>query len=50
MDTQRDSGGEKRGGGVGRIDGEMEGRRRSHLHIGILTELDAGKYGRATQL
>lgn len=30
--------------------GEMEGRRCSDLHIGILTELDAGKYGRATQL
>lgn len=30
--------------------GEMERRGCSHLHIGILTELDAGKYGRATQL
>lgn len=26
-----------------------EGRRCSALHVGILTELDAGKYGRATQ-
>lgn len=40
---------EEEGGGVEEY-GEMEGRRCSDLHIGILTELDAGKYGRATQL
>lgn len=54
MDTQRDRGRarEKEGEAEEGVEeyGEMEGRRCSDLHIGILTELDAGKYGRATQL
>lgn len=46
MDTQRDR--ESRGDGEWK-NLEMRGRRCSDLHIGILTELDAGKYSRATQ-